>query len=261
MKFSKRSLGQNFLIDKNIIKKIVNLVKIKNKNIIEIGPGYGALTDEILNRKPRLVSIIEKDFALYQNLKLKYSKTKNIKIYNNDILNFDLEKIVKKNSIIFGNLPYNISSQILVKILKFKKWPPYFENLVFMFQKELGEKITGNFSSTNYGRLSILSNYRLRFIDKFLVSNNCFSPKPKITSMVILFKPIENKKFKIKNLVNLEKITNKFFSNKRKMINKNIQKILKKSEINTINDLNLSYRPSDLKPETYYQITELFEKK
>ena len=79
--------------------------------------------------------------------------------------------------------------------------------------------------------------------------------------MVILFKPIENKKFKIKNLVNLEKITNKFFSNKRKMINKNIQKILKKSEINTINDLNLSYRPSDLKPETYYKITELFEKK
>ena len=97
MKFSKRSLGQNFLIDKNIIRKIVNLVKIKNKNIIEIGPGYGALTDEILNRKPRLVSIIEKDFALYQNLKLKYSKTKNIKIYNNDILNFNLEKI-RKNS-------------------------------------------------------------------------------------------------------------------------------------------------------------------
>ena len=167
MKYSKRSLGQNFLIDKNIIKKIVNLVKIKNKNIIEIGPGHGALTDEILKRKPSFVSMIEKDFTLCQNLKLKYSKTKNIKIYNNDILNFDLEKIVKKNSIIFGNLPYNISSQILVKILKFKKWPPYFENLVFMFQKELGEKITGNFSSTNYGRLSILSTKIYRQIFSF----------------------------------------------------------------------------------------------
>ena len=134
MSFAKKSLGQNFLIDKNIIRKIINLVKLEKKNIIEIGAGHGALTDEIIKKKPKQVSIIEKDISLYKKLKIKYSNLNNMKIYNNDILDFNLERIVKKNSIIFGNLPYNISSQILVKILRFKKWPPSFENLIFMFQ-------------------------------------------------------------------------------------------------------------------------------
>ncbi len=257
----KKSLGQNFLIDKNIIKKIINLVKIKNKIIIEIGPGKGALTDEILKKKPKFIYLIEKDFLLYKKLKAKYFNIKNMKIYNNDILKFDLENIIRKKSIIFGNLPYNISSQILVKILRFKSWPPYFSNLIFMFQKELGEKILGKFLKKDYGRLSILSNYRLQFKDKFLVSQNCFYPRPKVTSIVIHFTPKQNKLYHIKNLLNLEKITNLFFSNKRKMINKNIKKILSMQEIQSIIGLNLNSRPSEIKPEIYYKITELFEKK
>ena len=261
MNFAKKSLGQNFLIDKNIIRKIINLVKLEKKNIIEIGAGYGALTDEILKKKPNLLNIIEKDIFLYKKLKIKYSKVKNVKIYNDDILDFNLENLVKKNSIIIGNLPYNISSQILVKILRFKKWPPNFENLIFMFQKELGEKILGTYPSVNYGRLSILSSYRLKFLSKFLVSKNCFSPKPKVTSMVILFKPEIKKLYKIENILNLEKITNFFFSNKRKMVNKTIKKILNESEIKSISGLKLNSRPSEIMPETYYKITELFEKK
>ena len=261
MNFAKKSLGQNFLIDKNIIRKIINLVKLKNKNIIEIGAGHGALTDEILKKKPNLLNVIEKDIFLYKKLKMKYSEIKNVKIYNNDILNFNLESLVKKNSIIIGNLPYNISSQILVKILRFKKWPPNFENLIFMFQKELGEKILGIYPSANYGRISILTNYRLKFLSKFLVSKNCFFPKPKVTSMVILFKPKLKKIYNIENILNLEKITNIFFSNKRKMINKTIKKILNEQDIKSINDLKLNSRPSEIRPETYYRITELFEKK
>ena len=261
MNFAKKSLGQNFLIDKNIIRKIINLVKLEKKNIIEIGAGHGALTDEILKKKPNLLNIIEKDIFLYKKLKIKYSNVKNIKIYNDDILDFNLESLVKKNSIIIGNLPYNISSQILVKILRFKKWPPNFENLIFMFQKELGEKILGVCPSLNYGRLSILSNYRLNFLNKFLVSKNCFFPKPKVTSMVILFKPKLRKLHNIKNILNLEKITNYFFSNKRKMINKTLKKILNEREIKSIIGLKLNSRPSEIKPETYYKITELFEKK
>ena len=261
MNFAKKSLGQNFLIDKNIIRKIINLVKLEKKNIIEIGAGHGALTDEILQKKPNLLNIIEKDITLYKKLKMKYSKKKNVKIYNNDILDINLESMVKKNSIIIGNLPYNISSQILVKILRFKKWPPNFENLIFMFQKELGEKILGIYPSANYGRISILSNYRLKFLSKFLVSKNCFFPKPKVTSMVILFKPKLKKIYNIENILNLEKITNIFFSNKRKMINKTIKKILNEQDIKSINGLKLNSRPSEIKPETYYRITELFEKK
>ena len=178
MKYLKKSLGQNFLSDKNIIKKIVGLVNINNKNIIEIGPGNGALTDEILKNNPRSITLVEKDNLLAQDLKKKYSSMEFLKVYNDDILKFDIEKLKIKDSIIFGNLPYNISSQILIKILNFKKWPPDFNDLIFMFQKELGDKIIGKYPSSNYGRLSIITSYRLEVIKKFLVSQNCFFPKP-----------------------------------------------------------------------------------
>ena len=259
MSFAKKSLGQNFLIDKNIIKKIICLSKIKNKNIVEIGPGKGALTDEILKNKPKSLIVIEKDLELTKKLRLKYLNNNIIKIINNDILKIDIEKLIPNNASIFGNLPYNISSQILVKFIKFLKWPPKYNEIIFMFQKELGEKITGQFSTPGYGRLSILSNFRLKVISKFLISPNCFHPKPKVTSIVIHFKPKKNSKFDIKNINNLEKITNIFFSTKRKMINKNLKKILDKNQIKSLSNLKLNDRPANLKPELYYKITELFE--
>ena len=260
MKFLKKSLGQNFLIDQNIIRKIINVVEVKNRYIVEIGPGDGALTKEILNKKPKSLVVIEKDSALVSKLKLKFLNER-IEIINDDILKFDLERKIKKKSIIFGNLPYNISSQILVKLLKFKIWPPYFSDLVLMFQKELSDKITGKYLSAHYGRLYILSNYRMKIIKKFLVSKNCFFPKPKITSQIIHLCPKTFKKNSIKDLNNLEKITNILFSNKRKMINKNIKKILNEKEINNLIDLRLDQRPENIKPEMYYKIAELYERK
>jgi 16S rRNA (adenine1518-N6/adenine1519-N6)-dimethyltransferase len=260
MQFAKKSLGQNFLIDKNIIKKIINIIDIGNKNIIEIGSGKGALTNEIIKKNPKSLSIIEKDFYLSKELNLKYKKNKIVKIYNTDVLKLNIEKLCKKNSVIFGNLPYNISSQILVKILKFKKWPPKFTDLILMFQKELGEKIVGKFPSDNYGRLSILTDYRLNILKKFLVSPNCFFPKPKVTSLVIHFKP-KVSTIILKDISNLEKITNIIFSNKRKMINKNIKKILSKKDILLINNLKLNSRPTEIEPEIFYKIAKLYEKR
>ena len=128
-----------------------------------------------------------------------------------------------------------------------------------MFQKELGEKISSTFPNKNYGRLSILSNYKLDIHKKFIVSPYCFFPKPKVTSMVIHFKSKKKELFRIKNIKNLEKITNIFFSNRRKMINKNIKKIINKKKIDQIPNLNLNIRPSEVSPEIYYKITELFE--
>jgi 16S rRNA (adenine1518-N6/adenine1519-N6)-dimethyltransferase len=260
MQFAKKSLGQNFLIDKNIIKKIINIIDIGNKNIIEIGSGKGALTNEIIKKNPKSLSIIEKDFYLSKELNLKYKKNKIVKIYNTDVLELNIEKLCKKNSVIFGNLPYNISSQILVKILKFKKWPPKFTDIILMFQKELGEKIVGKFPSDNYGRLSILTDYRLNILKKFLVSPNCFFPKPKVTSLVINFKP-KVSTIILKDISNLEKITNIIFSNKRKMINKNIKKILSKKNILSINNLKLNLRPAEIEPEIFYKIAKLYEKR
>ena len=260
MIYAKKSLGQNFLIDKNIIKKIVKLINLKNKNVIEIGPGKGALTDEILKKDPKSLIIIEKDNFLADQLKEKYRNIKSLKVYNSDILNFDLEKKISNNSEIFGNLPYNISSQILIKFLKFKKWPPRFNNLIFMFQKELGDKISCSFPSRNYGRLAIISKYRLKILQKFVVSPNCFFPKPKVTSMIIHFKPLINNNFKIKKIKNIEKVTNVLFSNRRKMINKNLNKVLNSSSLKKIPEINLNARPSELKPEIYFKITELYER-
>ena len=170
MLYLKKSLGQNFLKDQNIINKIINLKNIKNKNIVEIGPGNGALTEKILDKNPKSLIVIEKDNRLSDRLKEKYKKNKSIIFYNNDILKTNLEKIIKKDSVIFGNLPYNISSQILVKLIKFKNWPPKFKDLILMFQKEVAEKILGK----SYGRLSIIANYRLKYLNKFDVSANCF---------------------------------------------------------------------------------------
>ena len=260
MKYAKKSLGQNFLIDFNIIKKITSLTEIKNKDVLEIGPGKGALTEYILEKKPKSLILIEKDNLLSDALKIKYKKNKNVKVYNNDILKFNFENKLKKKTIIFGNLPYNIASQILVKIIRFEKFPLRYSTLILMFQKEMADRIIGKYGTKKYGRLSILSNYRLKVLSRFNVSPNCFFPKPKVDSTVLYLEP-QNKPFvKIKKIENLEKITNIFFSNKRKMINKNIKKIFKKNNfIKLIKNLNLKSRPTDLIPEKYYEITKLYE--
>jgi len=255
MFYSKKSLGQNFLQDQNIIKKIINLKNIKNKDIVEIGPGNGAITDKILNHGPKSLIVIEKDCYLLEKLKKKYKGNKLIRFYNDDILKIDLEKKIKKNSIIFGNLPYNISSQILVKLIKFNKWPPKFSDLILMFQKEVADKILGK----SYGRLSIIANYRLKSTNKFDVSANCFFPRPKVTSTVIHLVPIKKINCKIKDIKNLEYITNTFFSTKRKKINKKIKEIFNSDQINKFKDLNLNDRPSDLKKEFYYRAAQIYE--
>ncbi len=260
MKFAKKSLGQNFLKDKNIIKKIVSIKNILNKNIIEIGPGLGALTDEIIKKKPKSLLIIEKDSILYKDLIKKYNKNPLVKVFNKDILDFDLDKKIKKNSIIFGNLPYNISSQILVKIIKFKKADAKNAESILMFQKEMAERIVAKHGTSKYGRLSILTNYRLASKREFNISPNCFHPKPKVISSVLSFKPTFIRQ-KIKKINNLEKITNIFFSNRRKMINKSFKKIFKNNfKIDIEKKFNLKLRPEEIKPEKYYQITQLFEK-
>ena len=179
------------------------------------------------------------------------------KIYNKDFLKFDIEKRLKEKTIVFGNLPYNISSQILVKMIKFKYWPPKYTDLVFMFQKEMAQRILGPFKSENYGRLSILTNFRLDIVKRFNVSPNCFFPKPKVDSTILLLKPKKNL-LKIQKIDNLEKITNILFSNKRKMINKNIKKIFKKKD-RMIKNLDFKLRPSEIKPEIYYELTKLYE--
>ena len=258
----KKSLGQNFLIDKNIINKIIKISNnLENKTVLEIGSGYGNLTKEIASRKPKKILAIEKDKKLSIFLKKNFNNTKNIQIINNDIFKIIKEENFDKNIILFGNLPYNISTQILASLIMLKKWPPWYEILVLMFQKEVADRIIAKPNSKEFGRLSVLCNWRLEIKKHFNVSKNCFFPKPKIDSTVLSFTPKKDIRFKLKNPKNLEKITRILFSNRRKMINKNFVKIFGKyKSVSESLNLNLSKRPGELDNEMFYKIAMIYEK-
>ena len=258
---AKKSLGQNFLIDNNLIDKIIDLCDVKNNNIVEIGPGTGNLTNKIIVQNPKSLILIEKDRQLAKQLQTKLGRIHNLKIFNEDVLKFDLEGKIKKNTIIVGNLPYNISSQILAKLIKFKKWLPRYKKLILMFQKEVADKIIAKNKSPSFGRLAVLTNSRLKVTNSFNVSENCFFPIPKVKSTILVFEPIINQDFNVKNIANLEKVTQVFFSKKRKMINKAFNSLFKKpiSIAEKVN-IDLQLRPSQISEKQYYKITEFFEK-
>ncbi len=254
---AKKSLGQNFLIDNKILNQIVNCVEIENKNILEIGPGTGNLTKYILNKKPKKFTVIEKDNNLIDNLKEQFKG--NLNIINDDVLNIDESLLFKERVIVFGNLPYNISTEILSKwIINIKKnfW---FENLVLMFQKEVADRIIANYNNSNYGRLSILANWKLIIKKICDIKPSSFSPKPKIDSSLLLFSPKKDF-YKIKDPKNLEKITRIFFNNRRKMIKKPFNQIFN-GDLRVLEKLkiNLNLRPQNLDIETYYKLTEEYE--
>ena len=254
----KKSLGQNFLIDQNIIDKITNIVEIKDKSILEIGPGTGNLTKNILKKKPKKFIAIEKDNGLAESLKKNLDY--NVKIISDDVLKIDENNLDADILTVFGNLPYNISTEILCNwILNIKNKNFWFDNLVLMFQKEVADRIIAKFNTKNYGRLSILSNWKLEIKKIFDVHPSSFYPKPKIDSSVLLLKP-KIDFFPLSNPKNLEKLTRTFFMHRRKMIKKSYN-ILFKGNPKIANKLNidLSLRPQNLNFETYYKLSEEFE--
>jgi 16S rRNA (adenine1518-N6/adenine1519-N6)-dimethyltransferase len=255
---AKKSLGQNFLIDKNIIDKITNTVSIEGNEVLEVGPGTGNLTKEILKKKPSKMFLVEKDTFLAENLKEIIDGR--VKIFNEDILKFDENLLSKNKIIVFGNLPYNVSTEILSTWITNLKNDYWFSDLILMFQKEVGDRIIAQFNNSNYGRLSILANWRLNINKICDISPESFSPRPKIQSSLIHFTPKKNFA-KIKDPLNLEKITRIFFSHRRKMLKKPFNQIFNGNNdlLNKLNiDLNL--RPQNLDLDTYYKLTIEYEK-
>jgi len=258
----KKNLGQNFLIDQNIIDKIVKIGKIeKNKTILEIGSGNGSLTKKITNMNPKKIIAVEKDNKLASLLKNNFNNFKNVKIINDDIFNVIRNNNLEQNTIVFGNLPYNISTQILASLVLLERWPPWYEVMILMFQKEVANRILAKKNTKDFGRLSILCNWRLNIKKHFDVSKNCFFPKPKVNSTVLSFRPKKNINFNIKNPRNLEMITRVLFANRRKMINKNFAKLFMNDKL-VAKDLNLdlSQRPGELSNEMFYKIVMKYEK-
>ena len=254
---AKKSLGQNFLIDQNIIDKIVNITDLKNKDILEIGPGTGNLTEGILRKNPKKVLVVEKDNDLTSLLKEKFKNK--IEIINKDILKIDENLLSDQSLTVFGNLPYNISSEILCKWILNIKEKIWFDCLILMFQKEVADRIISDFNTKTYGRLTILANWRLNIKKICDVSPVSFKPKPKIDSTVLFFRP-KKEFFLLKNSKNLEKITRIFFMHRRKMIKKPYNQIFDGNfSFASKIGIDLNSRPQNLNFETYLKLTKEYE--
>ena len=252
----KKKFGQNFLVDKVVLKKIVDISNIsKNDLVFEVGPGTGNLTEFLLEKKPKELKVIEKDKDLIPNLKKKFAD--NISIINDDILNINEKKIFKSKCKVFGNLPYNISTTLIINwILRFED-DLWFDEMFLMFQKEVANRIICSSKSKNYGRLSILANWRLYCEKIFDIPPSSFFPVPKVDSSLVRIFP-KKKYHKITSLKNLEKITKIFFNQRRKKIKKPMMMIFKNfQDIADKLDLDLDSRPQNIKPEDYYKLSNL----
>ena len=255
---AKKSLGQNFLNNDKILSGIVDNGQISSNDVIlEIGPGTGNLTKKIISKNPKEIILVEKDKNLANVLREKFGNT--VTLINKDILDCYKEFKFKDRIKVFGNLPYNISTEILASFVKLDKLSEIYEKFIFVFQKEVADRILAKENTSQYGRLSILTSWKMNRIFLFDINPNFFSPKPKVWSSLILLSP-KNKYESLKKAKNLEHVTNVFFNQRRKMIKKpmrqlfhNYEEIAKKLNI----DLNL--RPQNISTENYLKICKIYE--
>ncbi len=234
----KKSWGQNFIIDNNIINKIINIINPKkDDNILEIGPGRGAMTIP-LSKHVNTITAIEIDPLLTEYLNNK--KITNLKIINTDILKININQQQKYK--IIGNLPYYISSPIVFKFLNYTNW----DEMIIMVQKELAERIISKPQNKSYSRISVLIQTFCEIDTIYQISKNVFNPKPKVDSCII--------KLKKKNInCNIDKYSNfikQCFSQRRKKLKNNLKKNGNKEIIKIIGDK----RAEDISVEEYMKI-------
>ncbi len=255
----KKSLGQNFLNNASLLSNIVNEGNISKKDIIlEIGPGTGNLTEKILEKKPKKFYVVEKDDSLSKYLKDKFGNK--IIIINDDILNcynkFKFDTQIK----VFGNLPYNISTKILISFIKLDDISKYFSKFIFIFQKEVADRVIAETNNKNYGRLSVITSWRMEKSKILDISPEFFHPIPKVWSTLLTLTPKTNF-IKINKIKNLEHITNIFFNQRRKMIGKPMKQLFKNYEkTSKILNLDLKLRPQNIPVDKYLEICRTFEK-
>ena len=252
----KKSLGQNFLIDKNIINKIIEVSEINSGDeILEVGPGTGNLTKSIVSKKPKKIYLIEKDENLANALERQYLDR--VSIIKKDILKIPYKFYSKKKFLILGNLPYNISTKILSDWCLNDKLNV--SKMILMFQKEVAERILADVNSKEYSRITILSKWKFDIKKVTDVKANSFFPRPKVQSTILKFIP-KKKFYEIKDPKNLEKITKVFFNQRRKMIKKPINILFKNFKFNYKKfNIKPSDRPQNINVDKYLQIVNEYE--
>lgn len=224
----KKSFGQNFLIDENILRKIVNVSKItKEDGVIEIGPGIGALTEHLLINAKKVLAY-EIDTRMIEVLETELKDYDNLKIINEDVLKIDQvydENYFKecKRVVIVSNLPYYITTPIISKLLLNE---PKIEEMYLMVQKEVGLRLSGKPKTKDYNALSVFMAYLSECRVEFDVSRNCFLPAPNVNSVVISIKRIE-RKITVNNETHFLKFIQNIFIQRRKTFVNNLSKAYK----------------------------------
>lgn len=255
-----KKLGQNFIFDKNILNKIVSLLDPNSSDlVIEIGPGLGGLTEAMLNSGFKKILLIEKDKKLSNILiDIKSRFPKNLDVQFEDALNFDFTSLNFKKISVISNLPYNVATKILTKLLFEQYNSRKFNNLILMFQREVAERIVAKHSTKNYGRLSIISQYLYECSISFNLNPSVFYPKPKVDSSIVSF---NSKKIPSNPKIStLEEITRMSFNQRRKMIKSNLKNIIDEKTLKEVYGINPNSRPENISAQDYVRISQLYEK-
>ena len=248
---NKKSLGQNFIFDKNFLNKISELIASNaNDTIIEVGPGLGTLTNYLSQKIYKKMILIEKDLRLIENLNNNFS-SKKIKIINDDALNFDYQNKSIFDSIIVGNLPFNISVDLLYIWTKTKTWPPKQKKMILMFQKEVANRIIAQPNNKSYGKLSVVIQSRYEINKLFDVPSSVFTPPPKVDGTMLEFIP--HNTYASIDIDKIDKVSKAAFSQRRKKIKNNMINYIEIIERLSI-DQNL--RPENLSVLDYCEIAK-----
>ena len=248
----KKSLGQNFLINKKILKRISSLKNLKNQEVVEIGPGKGYLTEFIIKKKPSKLILIEKDRKLETILsELIKNKDLKIKLIIDDALKISINKLSKNKIILIGNLPYNIATTLILNWLKYIN---SFKSIVVMVQKEVASRLSAQEKTKHYGRTSVLIQVLADVRIKFDVAPENFFPKPKVHSSVIEIIPKEKIKFDYNKLDKFLKLS---FMHKRKTLKNNLSKISSNIEEEIFKcGIDPSLRPEEISPSEFIRLSE-----
>jgi len=255
----KKKFGQNFLHNIQIIKKIISSANIKkNSNVLEVGPGNGSLTKEIIKKNPKNYTAIEIDKSLNEKLSLFFKNSKYSIIYE-DALKFNEKKLLYDKTILISNLPYNISIPLLIKWIYQIEENPWYERMVLMFQKEVAERIISNENSKKFGRISVLASAFFKIKRIADVKKECFFPIPKIDSSILIFEPLKIKKINYNEIKILEIICQILFSNRRKKLKKKLLSIFTTNKIKQNNlDIYFNLRVENLNKDIFYKLVKIY---
>ena len=248
MVFAKKKWGQNFLVDNNLLEKIINNVKIdSNENVLEIGPGQGALSEKLVGICNKL-HMVEIDRDLIAILK-QHNKLSQAEIINQDILKVDLPTLDIENPVVVGNIPYNITSPIVFWLIKhLASW----NRAYLMVQKELAQRLTAKIGTKDYSRLTVMTSLYFDIKICFLISPNVFLPKPKVQSAFIEIIKKENSSYHDINLKSFDQVVRMAFNQRRKMLRNSLSSL----NIDIKNcGIDFTERPEQLSVEDFIEIS------